>query len=87
MASEIAEEIRVSVEAHSFTYREKKLPVTLSIGVTGMDPSVETYNNLLNHADEASKKAKEYGRNKVEIWENENNIEHLKNVQQIDLKK
>ncbi|CAG8766982.1 9772_t:CDS:1, partial [Cetraspora pellucida] len=34
-----------------------------------------------------SKKAKEYGRNKVVIWENENNIEHLKNVQQLDLKK
>ncbi|CAG8468001.1 2698_t:CDS:2 [Cetraspora pellucida] len=87
LASEIAEEIRVSVEAHSFTYREKKLPVTLSIGVTGMDPSVETYNKLLNHADEALKKAKEYGRNNVAIWESENDIEHLKNVQQLDLKK
>ncbi|CAG8760149.1 1223_t:CDS:2, partial [Racocetra persica] len=85
-ASEIAEKIRTSVEAHSFTYKEKKLPVTLSIGVSGMNSSVETYNDLLVHADEASKKAKEYGRNQVIIWENEHNIKHLKEAQQLVLK-
>ncbi|KAF0475472.1 GGDEF domain-containing protein [Gigaspora margarita] len=69
-ASEMAEKIRASIEAHQFTYNEKRLLVTLSIGVSGMNSSVETYEILLKHADEASKKAKDYGKNRVVIWEN-----------------
>ncbi|RIB20791.1 hypothetical protein C2G38_2178367 [Gigaspora rosea] len=63
-AYEIAEKIRASVEAHSFVFNEKKLQVTLSIGVSGMNSSVEISTNLLNHAEEACRKAKKCGRNR-----------------------
>ncbi|CAG8574091.1 16776_t:CDS:2, partial [Racocetra fulgida] len=68
LASKIAEEIRGSVEVHSFTCNKTKLSITLSIGVSEMNSSVETGDDLLLHADNASKKAKEYGRNRVEVW-------------------
>ncbi|KAF0489003.1 GGDEF domain-containing protein [Gigaspora margarita] len=71
IAFEIAEKIRSSVETHSFIYNRMKLSVTLSIGVSEMNSSVKTYNDLLLHADIASKKAKECGRNRVKLWSNE----------------
>ncbi|RIB28082.1 hypothetical protein C2G38_2137494 [Gigaspora rosea] len=60
-AFKIAEKIRSSVEAHfhSFNYNKKKLSVTLSIGVSEMNSSVKTYDDLRLQADNASKKAKE----------------------------
>ncbi|CAG8562524.1 11031_t:CDS:2, partial [Dentiscutata erythropus] len=41
------------------------------IGVSEMNSSVKTCNNLLLHADNVLKKAKEYGCNQVIIWSNE----------------
>ncbi|CAG8577557.1 28435_t:CDS:2 [Dentiscutata erythropus] len=72
-AFKIAENIRGSVEAHSFTYNKIKLSITLSIGVSEMNSSTESCDDLLLHADNASKKAKEYGRNRIEVWNNESN--------------
>ncbi|CAG8637061.1 8445_t:CDS:2 [Dentiscutata erythropus] len=69
LASKIAEEIRASVEGHPFIYNETQLSVTLSIGVSEMNSSVKTFDELLLYADNASKKAKEY-RNRVVIWNN-----------------
>ncbi|CAG8480314.1 8259_t:CDS:10 [Gigaspora rosea] len=65
-AFKIAEKIRSSVEAHfhSFNYNKKKLSVTLSIGVSEMNSSVKTYDDLRLQADNASKKAKEKSHNK-----------------------
>ncbi|CAG8523508.1 5638_t:CDS:2 [Dentiscutata heterogama] len=72
LAHEIAEEIRSSVETYPFIFNEENLPsITLSIGVSGMNSSVNSCKDLLNHAVEACKTAKEYGRNRVVIWENE----------------
>ncbi|CAG8714196.1 439_t:CDS:2, partial [Dentiscutata heterogama] len=73
LAFEIAEKIRDSVETHSFIYNKIKLSVTLSIGVSEMNSSVKTCNDLLLHADNASKKAKECGRNRIIIWSDEPN--------------
>lgn len=66
-ASEIAEKIRHSVEKHSITFNEEKFSITLSIGVFEINSSVETSTDLLNHAEEACRKAKESGRNRVII--------------------
>ncbi|CAG8711962.1 46465_t:CDS:2 [Gigaspora margarita] len=72
LAHEIAEKIRSSVETHRINFNEiKPQSITLSIGVSGMNSSVKSYKDLLNHAEEACKTAKEYGRNQVVIWENE----------------
>ncbi|CAG8706131.1 9364_t:CDS:2, partial [Cetraspora pellucida] len=73
-ASKIAEEIRSSVETHLFIYKKTELRVTLSIGVSEMNSSVDTCGELLLQANKASKKAKEYGRNRVIRW---NEIENL----------
>ncbi|CAG8733302.1 3752_t:CDS:2, partial [Dentiscutata heterogama] len=79
LASKIAEEIRASVEGHPFIYNETQLSVTLSIGVSEMNSSVKTFDELLLYADNALKKAKEY-RNRVVIWNNElNSISETEN--------
>ncbi|KAF0488994.1 kinase-like protein [Gigaspora margarita] len=76
-AYEIAKKIRLSVETLTFHFEDKKekkvnrVIVTLSMGVSGMNSSVKKFKDLLNHAEEACRKAKEYGRNRVIIWENE----------------
>ncbi|KAF0465727.1 GGDEF domain-containing protein [Gigaspora margarita] len=70
-AYETAKKIRSSVEAYPFIYEGKNLKITLSMGVSGMNSSVKEFEDLLNHAEEACRKAKEYGRNRVIIWENE----------------
>lgn len=75
-ASEIAETIRVSVETHLFIFNKEKISVTLSIGVSEMNSS-KTSTDLLNHADEACRKAKENGRNRVIIWQNSEDINIL----------
>ncbi|CAG8740064.1 9497_t:CDS:1, partial [Dentiscutata heterogama] len=68
-AHEIAKEIR---SAYLFNFKEKKLQsITLSIGISGVNSSVKTFNDLLIHTKEACVKAKEYDHNQVVIWENE----------------
>ncbi|PKY56329.1 GGDEF-domain-containing protein [Rhizophagus irregularis] len=67
-ASETAETIRGFVETHPFIFDKQKFSVTLSIGVSEMDSSVETYPDLLNHAETACRTAKQNGRNRVIIY-------------------
>ncbi|CAG8812471.1 17061_t:CDS:1, partial [Dentiscutata erythropus] len=55
-AFEFAEKIKTSVEEYSFNYKRTKLKATLSIRVSGINFSVNTYNDLLNYADISSKK-------------------------------
>jgi two-component system cell cycle response regulator len=81
-ASEIAEKIRDSVETHTFSFDKKTISVTLSIGVFEMNSSVETSTDLLNHAEEACRKAKENGRNRVVISGNEQDSQNLRSVTQ-----
>ncbi|CAG8608206.1 5796_t:CDS:2, partial [Cetraspora pellucida] len=72
LAYKIAKEIRSSIETYPFIFKGKRLPsITLSIGVSEVNSSVKKSEDLLNHAEEACRKAKEYGRNRVVIWENE----------------
>ncbi|CAG8536656.1 22870_t:CDS:2 [Cetraspora pellucida] len=72
LAYNIAKEIRSSIETYPFIFKGKRLPsITLSIGVSEVNSSVKKSEDLLNHAEEACRKAKEYGRNRVIIWENE----------------
>ncbi|KAF0475479.1 kinase-like protein [Gigaspora margarita] len=73
LAVKTAEGIRGSIEIHSFIYNKIKLPITLSIGVSEMNSSVETYKDLLLHADNALLEAKKGGRNRVIIWNNKPN--------------
>jgi diguanylate cyclase (GGDEF)-like protein len=69
-AAAVAEKLRQSLQAASFTFRDNKLAVTASFGVTAGQPgpglAVDT---LLAAADAALYRAKEAGRNCVETGE------------------
>ncbi|MBI2026449.1 MAG: GGDEF domain-containing protein [Deltaproteobacteria bacterium] len=61
----LAERIRVKVEAHSFVTEGHKINVTLSLGVSELDSSVETVTSFIKKADHALYNAKNSGRNRV----------------------
>jgi PAS domain S-box-containing protein len=67
----VAERIRSSIEAMSFhpslenDDNSSALRVTVSIGVSSLDPERDTLLDLLTHADHALYTAKETGRNRV----------------------
>ena len=63
-AMEVAERIRATVEAHIFTFENKKIPVTISIGVSTKIPS-DTWESIYDRADKALYSSKQNGRNKV----------------------
>ncbi len=63
-----AEKFRLTVESFPFRFEEWKIPVTISIGVTGRDLFPEASGEqLLGKADEALYAAKHGGRNQVNI--------------------
>lgn len=60
-----AEKIRRMVEATDFTYEDRRIPVTISIGITEMG-SHRDPNEFIRAADELLYAAKDNGRNRVE---------------------
>ncbi|CAG8757690.1 7813_t:CDS:2, partial [Racocetra persica] len=71
LAFESAEKIRKAIESHEFIYNGKRLSVTVSFGIADMNSSVESHEDLLKRADDASYVAKRQGRNRVKIWTKE----------------
>ncbi len=61
----VAERIREMVDAQSFTYEDKKLNLSLSIGVAQYRPG-HSVADFVNEADKALYEAKAHGRNRVE---------------------
>lgn len=61
---QLAERIRQQVMLYPFS---KVGTVTISLGVAGYDPEVDTLDSLVAKADEVLYKAKQGGRNKVEV--------------------
>jgi two-component system cell cycle response regulator len=67
-AGAAAERVRRAVEALGITADSPSVPVTLSVGVAGADMSVDTGPNAwLERADVALYRAKQGGRNRVEL--------------------
>jgi diguanylate cyclase (GGDEF)-like protein len=66
-ALKTAEKLRREVERSEFHYRGRKVPVTISLGVTQVKSDDENSTTLLDRADQALLKAKRSGRNKVVI--------------------
>lgn len=71
MATAVAERIRSGVETEKFAAEEKRVKVTVSIGVACF-PTAELRNKnaLLKAVDEALYTAKKTGRNRVVVWNN-----------------
>jgi len=68
----LAEKIRQSVGESAITYQDEKVSVTISIGIAISEPDSElTYEELRVQADSALYLAKNNGRNRVEIFTNE----------------
>ena len=61
----IAERLREHIKNYDFIFQQKRIPVTISIGVTETNESISNIENLLSRADEALSKAKEKGKNQV----------------------
>jgi diguanylate cyclase (GGDEF)-like protein len=65
-ASEVAERIRATVEAHEFVFENRKIPLTISIGVAQFNDT-DTWETVYDRADKALYQSKQNGRNKVTI--------------------
>ncbi len=64
-----AEKIRKTIEKIEFLYKNEKVMVTVSIGVTQAAPQDETHIQVFERADVAVYKAKDGGRNQVVLEE------------------
>ncbi|MCY4524129.1 MAG: GGDEF domain-containing protein [Halobacteriovoraceae bacterium] len=67
----IAERVRKLIEEYNFSYENKKLEVTASIGVADYRQGVNTGTDLFKRADEAVYKSKKQGRNQVQFFKDE----------------
>lgn len=67
-AGMVAERIRSKIEKHSFIYEGKRIPVTVSLGVSSLDDSIESISKLFERADGAQYSAKKNGGNQVSVY-------------------
>lgn len=68
-AEHIAEVIRFRIEAEKITINDKRIPITVSIGVAATIPEAgDVSDTLIINADGALYKAKESGRNRVCVF-------------------
>ncbi|MBI3927610.1 MAG: sensor domain-containing diguanylate cyclase [Armatimonadetes bacterium] len=63
----IGERLRLAVEQHPFRYRDKVLPVTISLGVASFPEDGGSPEEVLRAADRALYRAKQAGRNQVAL--------------------
>lgn len=65
IAVDVAERIRSTIEKHGYTFDEKSIPVTISLGISTLDSTIKSADDLLATADKALYDAKNQGRNRV----------------------
>jgi diguanylate cyclase (GGDEF)-like protein len=64
----VAERMRRAVEMHKFVFEGTPIPITISVGVSGLpNPACKDAAELVNLADQALYKSKHAGRNRVTI--------------------
>lgn len=66
-AAEVAERIRQTIEAHEFIWENKKIPVTISVGVATKLPNETEWTQIYDRADKALYQSKQGGRNRTTI--------------------
>ncbi|MGR8918155.1 MAG: diguanylate cyclase [Gammaproteobacteria bacterium] len=65
----IAEGLRIAVERHEFSFEGVELPLSLSIGVVEINQECRSLAEIVRAADAACFAAKEYGRNRVHVYQ------------------
>lgn len=65
-AIEVADKLRASIESTEFHYRQQRVNITLSCGVSEFQPN-DTPERVFERADSALYRAKELGRNRCEM--------------------
>ena len=68
-ALQVAERLRLTLAETPITAETEPLHITVSIGLTVTGPGSVDLNTLLKQADEALYKAKDNGRNRVEVFQ------------------
>ena len=66
-AQQVASRLRQLVAEHVVEYNGAQIQVTISIGVTTYDPTMDTLDDLLNRADQALYRAKRMGKNRLQV--------------------
>jgi len=66
-AANVAEKIRQRIEEASYTYDEKMVTMTISIGIAQLESEFDTLETIEFRADQALYTAKNNGRNRVEL--------------------
>jgi len=64
----IAERLRRIIEATKFAAGKSLIRVTISVGVAQLDQSTDSYEDIVDRADQALLAAKESGRNSTFVW-------------------
>ena len=64
----IAERLRKTIEATTFTAAKNSIRITLSLGVAELDHDAASTNDLVSRADQALFGAKDGGRNRTFVW-------------------
>jgi two-component system, cell cycle response regulator len=66
----VAERMRKAVEKYRFVHEGTVIPVTISVGVSGLpDPAVKDASDLVSRADKALYQSKHGGRNRVTVFQ------------------
>ncbi len=65
VAIDVAERIRAAIEKQNYTFEEKQMPITISLGVATLDSTSKSPDELIATADRALYDAKNQGRNRV----------------------
>ncbi|NNF17134.1 MAG: EAL domain-containing protein [Gammaproteobacteria bacterium] len=69
-----AEKIRDAVSKIEFSWDNRRYPVSVSIGVAPMEPDTNSIISLLSFAELACSAAKDLGRDRVQLYQNDNTM-------------
>jgi len=66
-ARAVADRLRNLISKLTVTYNDTKVQITVSVGMAIFDPKMDTLDDLINRADHALYRAKNMGKNRLEV--------------------
>jgi len=68
-ASKIANKLRITIDEFNFPWEDRQFKVTASIGVVSIDDTDSSVGDILRNADTSCYIAKEMGRNRIQLYQ------------------